>query len=74
MQLLTELTSTLVDDEVREAVLRATNTEEIMMLLRDEEPAVDLEKEVVSEPSFDATGKQEQKGFSKFVSKLFGRS
>ncbi len=33
MQLLTELTTTLVDDEVREAVLNATNVEQILALL-----------------------------------------
>lgn len=33
MQLLTELTTTLVDDDVREAVLNATNAEQILTLL-----------------------------------------
>ncbi|MFA0051463.1 PTS 2-O-a-mannosyl-D-glycerate transporter subunit IIABC [Vibrio breoganii] len=37
MHLLTELTTTLVDDEVREAVINATNVEQIMALLSNEE-------------------------------------
>ncbi|GAM72161.1 PTS system [Vibrio sp. JCM 19236] len=38
MHLLTELTTTLVDDEVREAVLNATTAEQVLALLGDEEP------------------------------------
>ncbi|MEZ9709862.1 PTS 2-O-a-mannosyl-D-glycerate transporter subunit IIABC [Vibrio breoganii] len=37
MHLLTELTTTLVDDEVREAVINATNVKQIMALLSNEE-------------------------------------
>lgn len=36
MQLLTELTTTLVDDDVREAVLKATSTEQLLALLDGE--------------------------------------
>lgn len=69
MQLLTELTSTLVDDEVREAVLNATTIDEVMALLSDEA----TQAEAV-EPSVTAQTHDEPKGFSKFVSKLFGRA
>ncbi|KXF83587.1 PTS 2-O-a-mannosyl-D-glycerate transporter subunit IIABC [Enterovibrio coralii] len=37
IQLLTELTTTLVDDDVREAVLKATNAEELLSLFSKEE-------------------------------------
>ncbi|CZF79810.1 Heat-responsive suppressor HrsA [Grimontia celer] len=37
MQLLTELTTTLVDDDVREAMLKATSVEEVMALLDNQE-------------------------------------
>ena len=74
MQLLTELTSTLVDDDVREAVLAATTVEQVMNLLRDEQPEQATTETVVPEPVVDALKQEEQKGFSKFVSKLFGRS
>ena len=74
MQLLTELTSTLVDDDVREAVLAATTVEEIMSLLRDEEPQPVVDGVVGSELVVETPNQDEQKGFSKFVSKLFGRS
>jgi 2-O-A-mannosyl-D-glycerate-specific PTS system IIC component len=71
MQLLTELTSTLIDDDVREAVLKATTAEQIFALLNDEEetaeepaPAV---RQAVQEPT------EEKKGFfGSLASKLFG--
>lgn len=67
MQLLTELTSTLIDDEVREAVLSATTVEEIFALLSDEEEQVE---ETAEEP---APVVEEKKGlFGSIASKLFG--
>lgn len=72
MQLLTELTSTLVDDDVREAVLKATTTEEIFALLSDEQepiakPEVALKQPTVEKPA------AEKKGFlSSIMSKVFG--
>lgn len=48
MQLLTELTTTLVDDEVREAVLNATNVEQIMALLSNDEESEESEQEEAS--------------------------
>ncbi|GAL30240.1 PTS system 2-O-alpha-mannosyl-D-glycerate-specific IIA component /PTS system 2-O-alpha-mannosyl-D-glycerate-specific IIB component / PTS system 2-O-alpha-mannosyl-D-glycerate-specific IIC component [Vibrio variabilis] len=74
MQLLTELTGTLVDDEVREAVLKATTVDEIMTLLRDEEPAPVVEPTAAAKPASQPQKKEEPTGFSGFVSKLFGRS
>ena len=47
MQLLTDLTSTLVDDDVREAALKATTTEELIALLKGEETK---EKEAPKKP------------------------
>lgn len=70
MQLLTELTSTLIDDDVREAVLKATTAEQIFALLNDEEQAEEIIEEptpVVQEPV------PEKKGFfGSIASKLFG--
>ncbi len=82
MQLLTELTSTLVDDEVREAVLKATTVDEIMTLLsgeEDEEPEVSevSTPESAEEPQATAVEPEptNDKGFiGKLMSKLFGRS
>lgn len=59
MHLLTALTSTLVDDDVREAVLKATTAEEILAIFdaqSDEEdepaqPAAKIETEVKVEPA-----------------------
>jgi len=72
MQLLTELTSTLVDDDVREAVLKATTTEQILALLNDEEP----EPVVADEPTpvtEDVVQDTEKKGFfGSIASKIFG--
>ncbi len=67
MQLLTELTSTLIDDEVREAVLNAMSVEQIFALLGgEEEPA----QPVIEEP---APVVEEKKGlFGAIASKLFG--
>ncbi|MFA0448692.1 PTS 2-O-a-mannosyl-D-glycerate transporter subunit IIABC [Vibrio breoganii] len=47
MHLLTELTTTLVDDEVREAVLNATNIEQIMALLSNEDASEAQEKDII---------------------------
>jgi 2-O-A-mannosyl-D-glycerate-specific PTS system IIC component len=70
MQLLTELTSTLVDDDVREAVLKATTVEEIFALLSDEQ--VPEAEPVVQQPVVEETA-AEKKGFlSSLMSKVFG--
>ncbi len=74
MQLLTELTSTLVDDNVRNAVLNATSVEQVMSLLSDEEPVLAEPAQQVSQASPSTVETAPQSGFSKFVSKLFGRS
>ncbi len=77
MQLLTELTSTLVDDEVREAVLKATTVDEIMTLLNGDEPEEVTPEEPATESQTTATEPQAagDKGFiGKLMSKLFGRS
>lgn len=70
MQLLTELTSTLIDDDVREAVLKATTAEQILALLNDEEQT----EEVIEEPTPAIQEPvQEKKGFfGSIASKLFG--
>ncbi|PMO53789.1 PTS 2-O-a-mannosyl-D-glycerate transporter subunit IIABC [Vibrio breoganii] len=47
MHLLTELTTTLVDDEVREAVLNATNIEQIMALLSNKDASEAQEKDII---------------------------
>ncbi|GEM79958.1 PTS 2-O-a-mannosyl-D-glycerate transporter subunit IIABC [Vibrio superstes] len=47
MHLLTELTTTLVDDEVREAVLDATNVEQIMALLSNEDASEAQEQDII---------------------------
>jgi 2-O-A-mannosyl-D-glycerate-specific PTS system IIC component len=47
MQLLTELTSTLVDDEVREAVLNATTIEQILTLLGEQEEPTKIDAEEI---------------------------
>ncbi|WP_117234173.1 PTS 2-O-a-mannosyl-D-glycerate transporter subunit IIABC [Vibrio maerlii] len=49
MHLLTELTTTLVDDDVREAVLNATNVEQIMQLLGGQEEQAQATEETVAE-------------------------
>ncbi len=41
MHLLTELTTTLVDDDVRQAVLNATTSEQILDLLSGEKPSAE---------------------------------
>ncbi len=70
MQLLTELTSTLIDDDVREAVLKATTAEQIFALLNDEEQT----EEVIEKPTPAIQEPvQEKKGFfGSIASKLFG--
>ncbi len=84
MQLLTELTSTLIDDEVREAVLNATTVDEIMALLSDEEPQPEnvTPEPAPSSPSPDSQAnssqspdvpEKSQSFISKLTSKLFGR-
>lgn len=74
MQLLTELTSTLVDDDVREAVVNATTTEQILALLNDE--AAETTSAEVPVPVTEAeevTPAPEKKGlFSSITSKIFG--
>jgi 2-O-A-mannosyl-D-glycerate-specific PTS system IIC component len=70
MQLLTELTSTLIDDDVREAVLKATTAEQIFALLNDEEQT----EEVIEKPTPAIQEPvQKKKGFfGSIASKLFG--
>ena len=74
MQLLTELTSTLVDDDVREAVLAATTVDDIMRLLGDEEPVQAEDSDAVRATDAQPPKQEEPKGLSKFVSKIFGRA
>lgn len=67
MQLLTELTSTLVDDEIREAVLNATTIEQVFSLLGEqEEPKQsDSTEAPATEPvKHVETGKESQSGGS----------
>ena len=46
MKILTDLTSALVDDDTREAVLKATTAEEIIALLDGEMPKIEAAAEV----------------------------
>ncbi|USD67254.1 PTS sugar transporter subunit IIA [Vibrio sp. SCSIO 43136] len=76
MQLLTELTSTLVDDDIREAVLKAQTVEQIMALLGEDEPETKEPEVIAPEPVVERKSEAES-GFlgaiGASVSKLFGR-
>ncbi len=54
MQILTDLTSALIDDDVREGVLKATSAQQLIALLDGEEPEKEAQPEV-KEPEVKAT-------------------
>ena len=54
MQILTDLTSALVDDDVREGVLKATSAQQLLALIDGEEPEKEAVPEV-KEPEVKAT-------------------